>query len=133
MEEKINKYAKDIMNKNVIYVGPEVSLDMAAKKLIDNKISGLPVVEDDMHIVGIITEKDIIEFAMSGNFFNTPVKDAMITKVVDCDVTTPIEQVSLVLVHNNFKRVPITDKGILVGIISRGDVLKFLYSYFQTI
>jgi CBS domain-containing protein len=127
----MKKYAKDIMNKNVISISPDDTLDVAAKKLIDNKISGLPVVSDDLYIVGIVTEKDIIEFAMSGNFFNTPVKDAMITKVVDCDVTTPIEQVSLVLVHNNFKRVPISDKGKLVGVISRGDILKYLYSYFQ--
>ena len=52
--------AKDIMTKSVVYVKPDTSLYKAMEMLVKHNISGIPVVEDDMTLTAIISEKDIL-------------------------------------------------------------------------
>jgi CBS-domain-containing membrane protein len=52
--------AKDIMTADVITVSPDEQVEVVARLLIDNKISGIPVVDSDQHILGIVTEKDLL-------------------------------------------------------------------------
>lgn len=122
--------AKDIMQKNVLTVKPDDKLDTVIVKLLEHPISGLTVVDNDNNLVGVISEKDVINFAFSGNLLQTFVKEAMSPKVTSCDVTTPIEQICMIITHTNFRLIPVTDKGKLAGVISRKDIIKQLYSYY---
>ena len=52
--------AREIMTTDVITVSPDEEVEVVAKLLVDNKISGIPVVDQDNHVLGIVTEKDLL-------------------------------------------------------------------------
>jgi CBS domain-containing protein len=120
--------AKDIMTKNVITISPDSTLVDVAKLLGEKKITGVPVVDGSGKVIGIITEKDILNFANRYlcDFRNTKVEEAMTKNVVSFSSDTDIDAISLCFSKNNFRRVPIIDEGKLVGIISRRDVIRSL-------
>lgn len=118
--------AKDIMTKDVITISPDATLADAIELLVAKEISGMPVVDADEKVIGIISEKDILNFAFSGNLRNTRVKEAMSKEVFSFTSDTDIDRISLCLSENKFRRVPIIDNGKLVGIVSRRDIIRVL-------
>ncbi|HQA07678.1 MAG TPA: CBS domain-containing protein [Syntrophomonadaceae bacterium] len=144
--------AKDIMTREVITVKPNDRVDEVAQLLVKNKISGIPVVDEENHVVGIITEKDLIVKASelrvpfyltlfdSIIFLENPirfnndlkkytavnVKDAMTKQVVVVEEDTEISDVVKIMQNKRINRVPVVRNGKLVGIITRNDVLKSL-------
>ena len=142
--------AREIMSRDVITVSPEEKVDKAARILVENKISGLPVVDANNHVVGIITEKDLIIraselkvpfyvtlfdsiiFLENPIRFNndvkkytaTTVKDAMTKKVQVVEEDTPIGLIVEIMQSKAINRVPVVRHGKLVGIITRNDILK---------
>jgi len=118
--------AKDVMTKDVITISPDATLADAIELLVAKEISGMPVVDADEKVIGIISEKDILNFAFSGNLRNTKVKEAMSKEVYSFSSDTDIDKISLCLSENKFRRVPIIDNGKLVGIVSRRDIIRVL-------
>lgn len=119
--------AKDIMTKRIFSVKTNTPIYEALKIIASYGISGLPVIEDDMTLVGIVSEKDVLSL-----FYNDDDNDEMI--VSDFMTQPPLyfdEDESLLdvcdfLRKNVFRRVPITSKGKLVGIISIRDVIEYI-------
>jgi len=116
--------AKDVMVKDVITIDPDFSLEDAIKVLIDKKISGMPVVDKNNGIVGIISEKDILNFVFSGNLGNTKVKEAMSKNITSFNPEDGIDKIALAIGEKQFRRVPIIENGKVVGIVSRRDIIK---------
>ena len=109
---------KDVMTSQVITVKEDQSRQQAARLLAQHRISGLPVVNDDNLLVGVITEYDIM--AKQGK----TVGDIMTRGVITVAPDTDLEDASHILVHERIKRLPVLEQGRVVGIISRGDVVK---------
>ncbi|MEN6325982.1 MAG: CBS domain-containing protein [Syntrophomonas sp.] len=144
--------AKDVMTRDVITVSPSDKVEEVAQLLLDNKISGVPVVDAERHVLGIITEKDLMvkagELKMpfyltlfdSIIFLENPirfnndlkkytasrVKDAMTSKVLVVEEDTPLSKVVEIMQDKRINRVPVVRHAKLVGIITRNDVLKSL-------
>ncbi len=128
--------AKTVMKKDVITIHPETPLDKVIDILIDRNITGMPVLNDDSTLAGIITEKDILSFLVDQDIIDlsnnrllceTTAHHIMTANVVSFDMDTPLVDVCESLVNRNFRRVPITDKdGKLVGIISRKDIMAII-------
>jgi CBS domain-containing protein len=144
--------AKNVMTRDVIAVKPEDSIEKAARLLIENKISGIPVVDDDNCVLGIITERDLIIKAAdlkvpfyitlfdSIIFLENPirfnkelkkysaslVKDAMTYNVVVIEEEKPVSEVVEIMKRKNINRVPVVKNNKLVGIVTRNDILKSL-------
>lgn len=116
--------AKDIMTKTVITVSPRQTLLNAMQVLVCKQISGLPVVDEDGKIVGMITEKDILNFVFSGNMANTLVGEVMTKKVVGFSPEDNIDIIALSIGQERFRRVPILEADRVVGIVSRRDILR---------
>ena len=117
--------AKDVMSKDVISVKNETPILEAIKILVENHISGLPVVKDDMTLTGILSEKDaIVLFYESDEAENKTISDYMTSPAVCFEEDEALLNVCDFLAKNIFRRVPITSNGKLVGIISIRDVLK---------
>ncbi|HUU19516.1 MAG TPA: CBS domain-containing protein [Sedimentisphaerales bacterium] len=117
--------ARDIMSRNVISVQKDVPILEAVKLLVENNISGLPVVEDDMTLTGILSEKDIVDlFYDSEQAENKTVEDYMTYPAVHFEDNNALLNICDFLVKNIFRRVPITSNGKLVGIISIPDILN---------
>ena len=119
--------AKDIMTKDVVSTKKGTPIYEAVKLLIKNEITGIPVVEDDMTLVGILTEKDVLRLydsPESGQ--NQTVNDFMTQPAVYFDENESLTEICGCLRSNIFRRVPVTSKGKLVGIISRPDVIEYI-------
>ena len=83
-----------------------------------DRISGLPVVNDNNLVVGMVTEYDVI--SKEGR----TVSEIMTRGVISVTLDTDLEEVSHILVHERIKRLPVIDKGRLLGIVSRADLVR---------
>ncbi|MHC4070378.1 MAG: CBS domain-containing protein [Planctomycetota bacterium] len=117
--------AKDIMSTNVISVKKDDSIFDAVKLLVEKNVSGLPVVDDDMILTGILSEKDVVDlFYERENAEGKTVGDYMTHPAVCFDENNALLNVCNFLGKNIFRRVPVTSDGKLVGIISIKDILS---------
>ena len=119
--------AKDIMIKDVITVKTDTPIPEAMELVAKYDISGLPVVADDMPLVGILSEKDMVNLLYTpGNQHEKAVSDFMTQPALYFDEDESLLDVCDFLKKNVFRRVPITSKGNLVGIISIRDVIEYI-------
>jgi CBS domain-containing protein len=117
--------AKDIMQHHVITTGTDTSAHQVALQLVIGRFSGIPVTEGNRSLIGIVTEFDLIRgLRERKDLEETVVDDLMTKKVIDVDAEASIEDVMEILEENRIIRVPVASGGALVGIVSRGDVLK---------
>ena len=118
---------KDIMTKDVVYVHPETPIYEALTLLINHKISGMPVVDQDINVVGILSEKDFLRILIDKRLdVRSPVKNYMSREVI-CftEDDNPIDICKFFL-KSYIRRVPIVNQGKLVGVISRRDIVSLI-------
>jgi CBS domain-containing protein len=109
---------RDVMTTQVITVKEDQTRQQAAQLLSQHRISGLPVVNDDNAVVGVVTEYDVI--GREGN----NVGDIMSRSVISVTPETDLEEARRILVLERIKRLVVLDQGKLVGIVSRADLVK---------
>lgn len=114
--------ARDIMTHEVITIRPEASVQECARLLADYNISGVPVLDAERRMVGIVTEADII--GKEG----ATVADIMTRRVVTAREETPVDEIAQVLTSNRFKRVPVVRGERVVGIVSRANIVRMIAS-----
>ena len=148
--------AKDIMKKELLSVSPETHVTEAAKILLEKHINGLPVVDAEARLVGIICQSDLVAQQMRmpvPSLFNLldgliplgspaslekevrkiaaiKVSDAMSANPVSVSPETSLEEVATLMVSRNFHSLPVLEHGKLVGIIGKEDVLRTLVDHF---
>ena len=115
-------YARDIMTHETITIAIDASVREAARRLSGYNISGMPVVDREGRMVGIITEADLISKE------GTTVADLMTPRVVSVTEQTSVDEIARILTVNRFKRVPVLRAGRLVGIVSRADIVRMMAS-----
>jgi CBS-domain-containing membrane protein len=146
--------AKDIMTKDVITVHPDTEVVQAANLLLDHHINGLPVVDEEGHVKGIICQSDLVAqqrkiplpsfFIMLDSFIplTSPkniekelqkmsavtVKDAMTPDPITVDPETDLEDIATLMVKHKIHTLPVLDHGKLVGIIGKEDILRTIMS-----
>ena len=120
--------AKDIMTTNVVSVKKETPIYEAMALLLSNEITGMPVVDDDMNLLGIITEKDCLRlFYADENEQDKTVQNFMTQPAVHYNENDSIQTICDFMMINYFRRVPVTSTtGKVVGILSRPDVIKHI-------
>lgn len=123
---------KDFMVKKLICLTPDEHVYSAIDVLIKNNISGAPVIEEkyeEKYIMGMLSEKDCLKILTHENFHNDHmvgiVKDYMTPKekVITISPNMDIVEVATIFLENNFRRIPVVEDGILIGQVSRRDVL----------
>jgi CBS domain-containing protein len=122
--------AADVMTRNVITVQEDAPLREALFKLVNDKISGMPVVDGNNDIVGIITEKDMLNYILSGTLPQTVVREAMTRDVVSFPPDISYEKLCLSLIDHNCRRLPIVEGKKVVGIVARRDLLREVSRYY---
>ncbi|MGI6713153.1 MAG: CBS domain-containing protein [Bacillota bacterium] len=144
--------AKDIMNPHVITIKKDTSIKDIAKIMVDNHISGVPVVDDDDKLIGIVTEGDLLHkktaprlpgvFSILGAFiyFNgvdrfkkdfeklaaTIASEIMTKDVITVTEDEDIYDIASIFVNKEINRVPVVKNDKVIGIISRSDIIKYL-------
>jgi CBS domain-containing protein len=144
--------AKDIMTPYAITVGPEAKVAEIAKLMLERRISAVPVVDEGMRVLGIISEGDLIRRHEIGtgearrswwlNFFAEPdrlarqytkshaakARDIMSTPAITVDENASVNEIAETLEKNHIKRVPVVRGTRLLGIVSRANVVQMIAS-----
>ncbi len=118
--------ARDIMTKDIITLTPETTIAEAIDKIINNKISGAPVLDAQGEIAGVVTEKDLLVAYDFIKKFGEAIKEFMSRDIIGISEETPVEEISQLLVQRNIKRVPVLEGKKVLGIVSRRDVLRYI-------
>ncbi len=119
--------AKDIMTKNLICVKKDTPIYQCLELMAKHKNTDIPVVEKDMSLVGIISEKDVLHlFHADKDQEEKTVSEFMTQLAIYFDESESLLDVCKFLGKNIFRIVPITSKGKLVGIIDRGDIIAHI-------
>ncbi len=144
--------AKDVMTRDVKTVAPDATLHQVAELFAAHHIGGAPVVDEAGNLIGIITEADLLNenkrhaaiprMALFGftlvaeerwraaydEGFALRAQDVMTRNVVTAPEDTPLSELADTMVRRRVNRVPIVDEnGTLIGIVTRGDVLRGLH------
>ena len=118
--------ARSIMTTNVIYVTKDTDIYEAIETMVANDITGLPVIDSDGTLVGVVTEKDVLRLLYEVDDHPGTVADFMSRDVVAFDEDDDLYDLAESFKANHFRRVPILDEGRLVGIVSRKDVIRHI-------
>jgi CBS domain-containing protein len=142
--------AKDIMTRNVVKVTEDTKTVEAAKLLLERRINGLPVVDNKGRLVGIICQSDLVAQQKKmpmPSMFNlldgliplvsmknlehemqriaaSTVAHAMTRNPVTVGPEAPLEEIATLMVDKNFHTLPVVEKGKLIGVIGKEDVLR---------
>ncbi len=146
--------AREIMNKEIIKVSREENVKVLVDLLLEKKISGVPVVDEENRVVGIVSESDLIYpekslhipafvrildgiiFLESLKDFEKELKkmvaykveDVMVKDVITVKEDTDTEEIVNILLKKRINRVPVVDEdNKLIGMITRSDILKNIY------
>lgn len=145
--------AKDVMAKDVLTVNETDNIEKVVTILLNNRISGVPVINEDNKVIGVLTEGDLLKkekephvpsyIQVLGSILyvegvkeyeddlkkliSSKVSGMMTKKVITVLEDEKIEKVATIMVENRINRVPVTNtEGKLVGIIGRSDLIKLL-------
>ena len=117
--------AGQIMQKPVLATTMRASARDVAAQLVRNEFSGMPVAERDGTLMGVVTEADILRVLGEGKALETlTAADIMTEKPATVDLEAPLTEVIQILQEHRILRVPVTERGRLVGIISRSDIIR---------
>ncbi len=140
------------MTTAVITIGPEADITEAVKLLLEKGVNGLPVIDEAGLLVGILCQSDLVRmqkslpipslFTLLDGFVPlsssalleaevkriaaSKVADAMSTKVVTIAPDMTIDEIAALMVDRKFHTLPVTDKGLLVGVVGMKDVIQTL-------
>ena len=115
-----------VKGRNVVTIGPNVTLAEAAKVLEENRIGAVVVVGMENRIAGIFTERDVVTAIgrHGAESLNKSVSALMTANVYRCGEDATVDELMEVMSTRRFRHVPVEEGGQLVGIISIGDVVK---------
>ena len=143
--------ARDVMVRAVATTTPETTVEKVARLMINLRISGVPVLDKNGQLVGIVTEGDMLRRAETGTerrrsrwseWFSANsrlaaeyiksharrVEDIMTREVVSVGESATLAEIAELMETKRIKRVPVVHEGKIVGIISRADLLQVLAS-----
>ena len=116
--------AKDVMSQVVISVSPDDSLSEAMEIIVENQVSGLPVIGPDGRLAGIISEMDRIKIRDLDLSDDARVADHMTHGVITVDEKSNLNQIAELLVRTGVRRLPVVSNGRVVGIVNRRDLVR---------
>jgi len=147
---------RDVMTPHVLSVVPDESIFVAAQLMLQKRISGLPVIDERGDLVGIVSEGDFLRRAETATERKRPkwmefllgpgrladeyvkissrkVRDVMTDEVRTVTPNAPLEDVVRLMERHHIKRVPVTEGGKVVGIVTRANLLHAMASFVSEI
>lgn len=117
---------KDCMTHSVVQAAPETTLSDVAKLMSSNKVGSIPICNKQNHVVGLITDRDIITRCIANNLncSNTKASDIMNTEVIKTTPDTDLEEACKTMSENQIRRLPVIQDGEIVGMLSVGDLAQ---------
>ena len=125
--ETIEKYMVPLSN--IVTFKPDQPIQEVISTIINKKIAGAPVLDDQHHLVGMISEKDCLRLIVDQAYYNMPaetrkVSDYMTVKVQTLSPKTNIVEAAIEFLNSPIRRFPIVENGMLIGQVSRRHILR---------
>jgi CBS domain-containing protein len=121
---KIMKISQ-IMTTRVVAAKPHATCTSLAQKMLAGFVSGLPVTDDEGHIIGVVTEFDILKVLRNGKEGLSSVAEDIMTKEPIClEADQTVDEAIELMTRHHIIRIPVVRNGKLVGIVSRTDILR---------
>lgn len=132
--------ARDVMTREVVTVGPDTSAKYAGELMAEHGFAALPVVDPDDRLLGIVAEADVLRDRIPEDpllhlrrdthdedvVLPLLVRGVMTTAVVTVEPSADVADLARLLVDGRLRSVPVVEDGVVVGIVSRRDVLRTL-------
>jgi CBS domain-containing protein len=133
--ESVTEYMVGVSN--LITFTPDQTIQEVIDTIINKGISGAPVLDKDRKLVGIISEKDCLRIIVDQAYHNLPTSDRKVSDYMTAQVKVLSSNSDVVEAANEFlrspiRRLPIVENGVLIGQISRRDILKAAKKISQT-
>jgi len=125
---------QEIMTKNILNINSNVSILDACKKFVEKKVGSLVVMDNDI-IVGIITERDIIQeiIIAKGNPKKTKVRDVMTPNIKTIHAMAPVEKAADIMKEYNIKKLPVVLNNEIVGMVTETDLSRTIHAFSNAI
>jgi CBS domain-containing protein len=123
------KTAKQAMSGGLVTLHPDMDVLQALRILVEERISGAPVIDQIGNLVGILTERDCMRIALDAGYHGEEggrVAGFMTGQVETVDAHTPVTEIAERFANRPFRRLPVVEQGRVIGVISRRDVLRCL-------
>jgi CBS domain-containing protein len=123
----INEDVREIMKKDVVSLGVNDNISSAIKTMIEKNIGGIPIVDDDNVVVGIVSERDFVR-TVADITTSKSVNKYMSDKVVTASPDISVGEATRTMIEKGFRRIPIVKEDVLLGIVTASDVMRYLGS-----
>lgn len=125
--ETVEKYMVPLSN--IITFKPDQPIQDVISTIINKKIAGAPVLDDQQHLVGMISEKDCLRLIVDQAYHNMPaetrkVSDYMTAQVQTLSPKTNIVEAAMEFLNSPIRRFPVVENGMLIGQVSRRHILR---------
>lgn len=140
---------KEVMNKEPIFIHESRNLEEVVEIMLEHKINGIPVVDAEQHVVGIITQGDLLLKATRSPLFRlwpygsytvteelmseykkiigTIVSEVMTREPICIHENELVSKAAEILYDNGIKQLPVIHEEVLVGMITRSDIIKYIF------
>jgi len=123
----INADISEIMSTKLTYASDKSPLNDALKIMYESNVGGLPIVDDEMRISAIVTEEDFVSL-VAGMDMGIKVDAYMSPSVVTAPAGTTIERMTRMIIQTGFRRMPVVQDGVLIGLMTASDIMKYMGS-----
>ena len=122
---KINDVVHGKSSQDVVTIGPDATVRDLVALLAEHNVGALVVSDDGEHVIGIVSERDVVRHLHSdADVLEHPVRQIMTTDVRTCAAGDAVTDLMQTMTEHRIRHVPVVDDGRLTGIISIGDVVK---------
>ncbi|NLV27474.1 MAG: CBS domain-containing protein [Methanomicrobiales archaeon] len=123
----INESVSKIMKTDVRTLHPDASIQEALEIILRDRIGGIPVVDEDGVLTGIVTERDVLK-VLCRSHAALRVEDVMTKSLLVQEPGCPLSMVTKVMTEHQFRRLPIVKNDVLFGIITATDIVRYIGS-----
>ncbi len=125
---------RDYMTHHQVTFRPETDLFLAIERLLEHRLSGAPVVNAQGHLLGMLSESDCLRGILSGAYYDAVGGVVGACMQAQLDSVSPDEDVVDVcqrLLREQREALPVVERGVLVGVLSRRDALRAIKAFAQ--
>ena len=116
--------ARDVMTTNVITINGDATIEQAIALLLEFRISGTPVIDDQQRLVGIISEYQLLEAVYTPEIKKQRVQESMTKDVMTVGEDATLSEMANLFILHRIRRIPVVRDDKVVGIVTRGDLLR---------
>jgi CBS domain-containing protein len=114
------------MTRQVVSVAPDATVDQVIELLLRHHVSGLPVLDEEQRLLGVVTEFDLLKALYDHEIGDQAVGEHMTRDPLCVEDDTPLVAVADLMLASRVRRLPVVRAGQMVGLVSRHDLIRVI-------